>query len=82
MATVAILVHVVGVAGIDETPLAREKRGRRFRPAASSVGGVVGDALGRQKRGVESVSVDMKDKKLTLIGDIDLVQVVAKFLSH
>ncbi|XP_017438139.1 heavy metal-associated isoprenylated plant protein 39-like [Vigna angularis] len=28
--------------------------------------------------GVESVSVDMKDKKLTLIGDIDPVQVVAK----
>ncbi|RDX66901.1 Heavy metal-associated isoprenylated plant protein 39, partial [Mucuna pruriens] len=28
--------------------------------------------------GVESVSVDMKDKKLTLTGDIDPVQVVAK----
>ncbi|XP_058754398.1 heavy metal-associated isoprenylated plant protein 39-like isoform X2 [Vicia villosa] len=28
--------------------------------------------------GVESVSVDMKDKKLTLIGDIDPVKVVAK----
>ncbi|KOM35924.1 hypothetical protein LR48_Vigan02g207400 [Vigna angularis] len=28
--------------------------------------------------GVESVSVDMKEKKLTLIGDIDPVQVVAK----
>ncbi|KOM56139.1 hypothetical protein LR48_Vigan10g203100 [Vigna angularis] len=47
IATVVILVHVVGVARIDETPLAREKRGRRFRLAASSVGGIVGDALGR-----------------------------------
>ncbi|XP_058754400.1 heavy metal-associated isoprenylated plant protein 39-like isoform X3 [Vicia villosa] len=28
--------------------------------------------------GVESVSVDMKDNKLTLIGDIDPVKVVAK----
>ncbi|XP_058769834.1 heavy metal-associated isoprenylated plant protein 39-like [Vicia villosa] len=28
--------------------------------------------------GVESVSVDMKDKKLTLIGDIDPVRVVGK----
>ncbi|KAL5055855.1 hypothetical protein RYX36_036537 [Vicia faba] len=28
--------------------------------------------------GVESVSMDMKDKKLTLIGDIDPVGVVAK----
>ncbi|KAE9617394.1 hypothetical protein Lal_00034299 [Lupinus albus] len=28
--------------------------------------------------GVESVSVDMKDKKLTLIGDIDAVHVVGK----
>ncbi|RDX67866.1 Heavy metal-associated isoprenylated plant protein 39, partial [Mucuna pruriens] len=28
--------------------------------------------------GVESVSVDMKDKKLTLTGDVDPVQVVAK----
>ncbi|GAU32348.1 hypothetical protein TSUD_43900 [Trifolium subterraneum] len=28
--------------------------------------------------GVESVSVDMKDQKLTLIGDIDPVRVVAK----
>ncbi|KAL2324573.1 hypothetical protein Fmac_023631 [Flemingia macrophylla] len=28
--------------------------------------------------GVESVSVEMKDKKLTLTGDIDPVQVVAK----
>ncbi|XP_058754383.1 heavy metal-associated isoprenylated plant protein 39-like [Vicia villosa] len=28
--------------------------------------------------GVESVSVDMKDKKLTLIGSIDAVKVVAK----
>ncbi|XP_058769830.1 heavy metal-associated isoprenylated plant protein 12-like [Vicia villosa] len=28
--------------------------------------------------GVESVSVDMKDKKLTLIGDIDAVKVVGK----
>ncbi|TKY51344.1 Inositol-pentakisphosphate 2-kinase 1 isoform 2 [Spatholobus suberectus] len=28
--------------------------------------------------GVESVSADMKDKKLTLTGDIDPVQVVAK----
>ncbi|XP_058754403.1 heavy metal-associated isoprenylated plant protein 39-like [Vicia villosa] len=28
--------------------------------------------------GVESVSVDMKDKKLTLIGDIDPVKVVGK----
>ncbi|KAL5069804.1 hypothetical protein RYX36_020691, partial [Vicia faba] len=28
--------------------------------------------------GVESVSMDMKDKKLTLIGDIDPVRVVAK----
>ncbi|KAI4351635.1 hypothetical protein L6164_005978 [Bauhinia variegata] len=34
--------------------------------------------------GVESVSVDMKNKKLTLIGDIDPVDVVAKLkkLSH
>ncbi|XP_027367946.1 heavy metal-associated isoprenylated plant protein 39-like [Abrus precatorius] len=29
-------------------------------------------------KGVESVSVDMKDKKLTLTGDIDPVNVVAK----
>ncbi|CAK8573457.1 unnamed protein product [Lathyrus sativus] len=28
--------------------------------------------------GVESVSMDMKDKKLTLVGDIDPVKVVAK----
>ncbi|KEH43671.1 heavy metal transport/detoxification superfamily protein [Medicago truncatula] len=28
--------------------------------------------------GVESVSIDMKDKKMTLIGDIDPVRVVAK----
>ncbi|GAU32349.1 hypothetical protein TSUD_43910 [Trifolium subterraneum] len=28
--------------------------------------------------GVESVSVDMKDQKLTLIGDVDPVRVVAK----
>ncbi|KAJ1385378.1 Heavy metal-associated domain, HMA [Sesbania bispinosa] len=28
--------------------------------------------------GVESVSVDMKDKKMTLMGDIDPVRVVAK----
>ncbi|AES62442.1 putative heavy metal-associated domain, HMA [Medicago truncatula] len=28
--------------------------------------------------GVESVSIDMKDKKMTLIGDIDPIRVVAK----
>ncbi|KOM45695.1 hypothetical protein LR48_Vigan06g100100 [Vigna angularis] len=51
IAAVAILVHAVGVAGIDETPLTCKKWGRRFRAAAFSVGGIVGDALGRQKKG-------------------------------
>ncbi|KAL0542308.1 hypothetical protein IC582_022408 [Cucumis melo] len=48
------------------------------------------DDKGKQKalkavsvlQGIESIAVDMKDKKLTVIGDVDPVDVVAKVRKH